>query len=98
MLVYQGYLNRNQMYNEMFKNSVGLITFKKHWFHQYSSPNIAYEYADAGLYVTLTSDLTSVTDNLKEHCLFFDNYYDLWITYKMSYDMDDLYSKCLKII
>lgn len=73
MLVYPGYLNRNQMYNEMFKNSMGLITFKKHWFHQYSSPNIAYDYADAGLYVTLTS----VTDNLKEHCLLFDSYYEL---------------------
>jgi glycosyltransferase involved in cell wall biosynthesis len=96
-VVYHGYLNRNQMYDEMFKNSIGLIPFKKHWFHPYSSPNKAYEYAHAGLYATLTSDLTSVTENLKEHCILFDNYDELVANLQnLSNNLDDLYSKRLK--
>lgn len=96
-VVYLGYLNRAQMYNEMYKNSIGLIPFKKHWFHQYSSPNKAYEYAHAGLLVMLTSDLKSVAENLSEHCVLFDSYKDLVDKLNnIGTDMDDLYTKRLR--
>ena len=52
---YMGFLPRNDMYNEMFKHSIGLMAFRKHWSHQFKSPNKAYEYAHAGLYVISTS-------------------------------------------
>jgi glycosyltransferase involved in cell wall biosynthesis len=96
-VIYRGYLDRNQMYNEMFDNSIGLIPFKKHWFHPYSSPNKAYEYAHAGLLVMLTSDLRSVAENLGEHCILFDDHHDLVNKLNdVKANMDDLYSKRLR--
>jgi hypothetical protein len=96
-VIYLGYLNRIQMYDEMYKNSIGLIPFKKHWFHQYSSPNKAYEYAHAGLLVMLTSDLKSVAENLNDHCILFDGYEDLVEQLNcIGNDMEDLYSKRLR--
>ncbi|HEY7081897.1 MAG TPA: hypothetical protein VH500_19560 [Nitrososphaeraceae archaeon] len=97
-VIFQGHLNRIQMYSEMQKNSVGLIPFKKHWFHPFSSPNKAYEYAHAGLLVMNTSDLISITANLREHCIQFENYEDL--TRKLcdlSNDLEELYSKRLNL-
>lgn len=96
-VTYFGYLNRTQMYNEMYKNSIGLIPFKKHWFHEYISPNKAYEYAHAGLFVMLTSDLKSVTENLGEHCILFESYEDLVDKLKnLGEDVEELYSKRLR--
>lgn len=96
-VIYHGYLNRNQMYGEMHKNSIGLIPFKKHWFHPYSNPNKAYEYAHSGLYVALTSDLTSVAEHLKEHCILFDNFDELANKLEnLKNNMDELYSKRVK--
>lgn len=74
-----------------------MIPFKKLWFHTYSNPHRAYEYAHVGLYVLLTSDLTSVAENLKQHCILFDNFDDL--TQKLENldsNMDELYSRRLK--
>ena len=71
---YTGYLKRDSMYVEMSKHSIGLIPFKKHWSHQYLSPNKAYEYAHAGLYVMCTSSLTTIRDTLKDNCSTFDDY------------------------
>ena len=48
---YVGFLPRREMYEEMNNHSIGLVPFKKHWSHKYISPNKAYEYAHAGLYV-----------------------------------------------
>jgi len=71
---YTGYLKRDSMYVEMSKHSIGLIPFKKHWSHQYLSPNKAYEYAHAGLCVMCTSSLTTIRDTLKDNCSTFDDY------------------------
>ena len=50
---YAGLLPRQAMFTEMFEHSIGLIPFKKHWSHFFVSPNKAYEYAHAGLFVLL---------------------------------------------
>ena len=71
---YTGYLKRDSMYGEMSKHSIGLIPFKKHWSHSYLSPNKAYEYAHAGLYVMCTSSLTTIRETLKDNCSTFEDY------------------------
>lgn len=97
-VVFRGYLNKIQMYSEMQNHSLGLIPFKKHWFHQYSSPNKAYEYAHAGLFVLNTPGLKSIGETLQEHSLQFDNYTDLETKISELFDdMDDLHIRRLKI-
>jgi len=62
------------------------------------NPNKAYEYAHAGLFVMVTSDLTSVIRTLGDNCLTFEDYDDL--TSKLEYfktNMDELYKKRVKI-
>jgi len=93
-----GFLTRDKMFSEMSQNSTGLIPWKKHWSHPFLNPNKAYEYAHAGLFVMLTSDLTSVINTLGDNCLTFEDYDDL--ASKLEYfktNMDDLYEKRLKI-
>lgn len=93
-----GFLARDKMFSEMSQNSTGLIPWKKHWSHPFLNPNKAYEYAHAGLFVMLTSDLTSVINTLGDNCLTFEDYDDL--VSKLEYfktNMDDLYEKRLKI-
>jgi hypothetical protein len=93
-----GFLARDKMYSEMSQNSTGLIPWKKHWSHPFLNPNKAYEYAHAGLFVMLTSDLTSVINTLGDNCLTFEDYDDL--ASKLEYfktNMHDLYEKRLKI-
>jgi hypothetical protein len=93
-----GFLPRKEMYGKMFQNSIGLVPWKKHWSHPFLNPNKAYEYAHAGLFVMLTSDLTSLTDTLGENCSTFENYGEM--AKKMRYfvhNMDELYKKRVKI-
>jgi hypothetical protein len=93
-----GFLARDKMFSEMTQNSTGLIPWKKHWSHPFLNPNKAYEYAHAGLFVMLTSDLTSVINTLGDNCLTFEDYDDL--ASKLEYfktNMDDLYEKRHKI-
>lgn len=92
-----GFLPREKMFSEMSKNSIGLIPWKKHWSHRFLNPNKAYEYAHAGLFVMLTSDLTSVINTLDDNCLTFEDYDDL--ASKLEYfktNMDVLDEKRLK--
>ena len=95
---YLGLLNRIEMYKQMQNHSTGLIPFKKHWFHQYSSPNKAYEYAHAGLFVVSSNGFVPVFDTLQDNCLGFIDYTDL--RSKLRYllgDMEELYYKRVKI-
>jgi glycosyltransferase involved in cell wall biosynthesis len=92
-----GFLPRDKMFSEMIQHSIGLIPWKKHWSHPFLNPNKAYEYAHAGLFVMLTSDLMSVIGTLGENCLPFDDYDDL--ASKLEYyksNSDELYKKRLK--
>jgi len=95
---YTGFLSRKAMYEEMFKQSVGLLPWKRHWQHYFVSPNKPYEYAHAGLYVLCTSSFKEVRANLRDNCMTFEDYNDL--ASKLEYissDMEMLYQKRLKI-
>jgi glycosyltransferase involved in cell wall biosynthesis len=97
-VIYRGFLKRDQMYKEMQDHSVGLLPFKNHWSHIFISPNKAYEYAHAGLFVMCTPGFKSVFDILQEHCMLYENNDDL--KNKLSYmnqNLDELYSKRLKM-
>lgn len=93
-----GFLPRDKMFSEMIQNSIGLIPWKKHWSHPFLNPNKAYEYAHAGLFVMLTSDLRSIVSTLEDNCLTFEDYDDL--ASKLEYfrsNTDELYERRLKI-
>lgn len=95
---YTGFISRQAMYSEMSKHSIGLIPWKKHWSHLFTSPNKPYEYAHAGLFVMCTSCLKPVSETLKENCFTFENYNDL--ASQLEYfkeNLDELYNKRLKI-
>jgi glycosyltransferase involved in cell wall biosynthesis len=94
---YMEFLPRQCMYNEMFKHSLGLMAFKKHWSHPFKSPNKAYEYAHAGLFVMCTSSFTSVIDSFKGNCGVFEDYNDLASQLRNYRDNpEDLFKKRLK--
>ncbi|HEU5120054.1 MAG TPA: glycosyltransferase, partial [Candidatus Nitrosocosmicus sp.] len=74
---YHGFMDRTNMINEMSKNSVGFIPWKKHPFHPFCSPNKAYEYAHTGLIVLSTNSLQPIFDTLQDNVVGFDNYADM---------------------
>ena len=89
-----GFIPRDKMFLEMRQNSIGLLPWKKHWSHSFLNPNKAYEYAHAGLFVMLTSDLTSVVRTLKNNCLTFENYEDLALKLQnFKTNMEELHKK-----
>lgn len=95
---YTGFLPRKAMYNEMFKHSIGLLPWKKHWSHYYVNPNKVYEYAHAGLFVMCTSSFATVTETMKGNCATFEDYDDMALQlafYKEN--MDELYRRRLEI-
>ncbi|HKZ61487.1 MAG TPA: glycosyltransferase [Nitrososphaera sp.] len=95
---YKGFLPRQEMYREMFSHSIGLVPMKKHWSHVYISPNKAYEYAHAGLFVMCTSSFETVSAILRENCATFQDYADMASQLEYFKDnMDELYKKRLKI-
>ena len=95
---YTGFLKREDMFSEMANGSIGILPWKKHWFHQYANPNKVYEYAHAGLFVISTSSLKMVTNALKENCATFDDYECLVSQLQtMNDDLDELYNKRIKI-
>ena len=95
---YTGFVKREEMYSEMAKGSVGILPWQGHWFHKYSNPNKAYEYAHAGLFVMCTSSFEEVANTLKENCTTFDDYNSLVSQLgDMKNNMDELYNKRLKI-
>jgi hypothetical protein len=86
------------MYGEMFRHSIGLIPWKKHWSHIFTNPNKAYEYAHAGLFVMCTSSLKPISETLKANCTTFEDYNDL--ASQLEYfkkDLEYLYKKRSKI-
>ena len=95
---YMGFLPRQEMYREMFKHSIGLVPFKRHWSHVYISPNKAYEYAHAGLVVLSTSGFEPINAILGDHCITFEDYEDM--ASKLKYfkeNLDELYKRRLRL-
>ena len=94
---YMEFLPRQSMYREMFKHSLGLMAFKKHWSHLFKSPNKAYEYALAGLFVMCTSSFTSVIESFRGNCAVFEDYSDLASQLLYYRDnLEELYKKRVK--
>ncbi len=97
-VTYMGRLSRQAMFCEMSKHSIGLIPFKKHWSHVYISPNKAYEYAHAGLFVVCTSSFETLLQIFKDNCISFEDYDDLVSRLEYFKDnVDELYNKRLRI-
>ena len=97
-IIYLGYLKREEMYKEMANHSVGLIPFKKHWSHQYISPNKAYEYAHAGLLVMYTSALRPISETMEGHGISYENNEGLMdILQDLSHNLEELYTKRIKL-
>lgn len=93
-----GFLPREKMFYEMIQSSIGLIPWKKHWSHPFLNPNKAYEYAHAGLFVMVTSDLGSVIHTLEDNCLTFEDYDDLALKLQnIKTSLDGLYKRRLNI-
>jgi hypothetical protein len=97
-VIFHGFLDRIEMITEMSKNCIGFIPWKKHPFHQYCSPNKAYEYAHAGLVVFSTNSLKPIFDELQVNSIGFENYKEMidHIKYFQS-NTDELFSRRLKI-
>jgi glycosyltransferase involved in cell wall biosynthesis len=92
-----GFLPRRSMYSEMMKHSIGLMAWRKHWYHQYNSTNKAYEYAHAGLYVMCTSSFGPIIESFNGNCAVFEDYNDLALQIKYYRDnLEELYKKRLK--
>jgi glycosyltransferase involved in cell wall biosynthesis len=94
---YSGFLSRDEMFDEFSRCSIGIMPWKKHWFHQYVSPNKAYEYAHAGLFVMGTSSLEQVKEYLKDNCLTFGDHEEM--VSQLDYfkvNLEELYNKRLK--
>jgi len=72
-----GFVPHQKMMNELTKHHVGLLPWKKHWFHKYCNPNKPYEYAHAGLLVLSVSDLPCVMHRLGEYCVTFNDLHEL---------------------
>ena len=97
-ITYKGRLSRRAMFDEMSKHSIGLLPWKKHWSHGFVSPNKAYEYAHAGLFVGCTSTFETVLRTLKDNCISFEDYSDLVSQLEYFRDnLDEYYKKRLKI-
>ncbi len=95
---YCGFLSRNQMFQELSQHSIGLLPWKKHWFHQYISPNKAYEYAHSGLFVMCVSSLKPITEYLLDHCLTFEDHNEMISQLKyFKENLDELNDKRMKI-
>lgn len=94
MVTYRGFLQRHLMYQEMQNSSVGIVPFRRHWSHAYSSPNKAYEYAHAGLIVMCTSSFVTVKKILNDHCITFEDYDDLISNLNYcKYNIEKIYEK-----
>jgi hypothetical protein len=92
-----GFLPRQSMYTEMMKHSIGLMAWRKHWYHQYNSTNKAYEYAHAGLYVMCTSSFGPIIESFNGNCAVFEDYNDLALQLRYYRDnLEELYKKRLK--
>jgi hypothetical protein len=85
------------MFKELSDHSIGLMPWKKHWFHRYVSPNKAYEYAHAGLFVMYTSSLEPVKEYLLDNCLTFRDYEEMVSHLDYFKDnLEELYRKRIK--
>ena len=56
----KGYIQHSKLYDVISSFHVGLLPWKRHWFHKYANPNKPYIYAHSGTVVVVTSSLQNV--------------------------------------
>lgn len=84
-----GYIPHMKLYNMMSRYHVGLLPWKKHWFHKYANPNKPYMYAHSGMVVVVTSSLRNVVRAFDGKVRTIEDYSDLKETLlRLSQDMD----------
>lgn len=73
-----GLLKMDDAYKTLNREAhIGLVPWKKHWFHEYCNPNKVYEYAHCGLWLAVTDDLKPVLDDFGKHCDKFSSHEEL---------------------
>ena len=89
MIISKGYIPHLRLYDVMSKYHVGLLPWKKHWFHKYANPNKPYIYCHAGMIVLVTSSLQNVVEALDGRAKIIEDYTDLKETLvRLSQDID----------
>lgn len=76
-IISKGYIPHLGIYNIMSRYHVGLVPWKKHWFHKYVNPNKPYMYAHSGMAVIVTSSLHNVVEAFEGRCRTIEDYSDL---------------------
>jgi len=76
-IVSKGYVPHLDLYKVISRYHVGLLPWKKHWFHKYANPNKPYLYAHSGLVVVVTSSLSNVIKAFKGKCRTIEDSSDL---------------------
>jgi Glycosyltransferase Family 4 len=56
---------------------IGLVPWRRHWFHKYCVPNKVYEYAHCGLWLITIDDLHPVVNDFGSLCDTFETYQEL---------------------
>jgi len=72
-----GYLPHLRLYSVMSTYHVGLLPWKKHWFHAYANPNKPYTYAHSAMVVIATSSLKNVIEAFNGKARTIGDYCDL---------------------
>ncbi|RMF28985.1 MAG: hypothetical protein D6752_06725, partial [Candidatus Nitrosothermus koennekii] len=73
-----GYLPMAKVFEVMYNEcQIGLLPWKRHFFHKYCSPNKVYEYAYCGLWIITIDDIPSIKEDFGDLCDTFSNYDEL---------------------
>jgi len=77
VVVSENYIPHLGLYHAMSKYHVGLLPWKKHWFHRYANPNKPYMYTHSGMVVIVTASLRNVIMALGKRARTIEDYSDL---------------------
>lgn len=72
-----GYIPLKNAYDLLQTCHVGLLPWKRHWFHAYVNNNKSYEYVHAGLALFTIDDIPSVINDMPDCCVTFADLNDL---------------------
>lgn len=73
-----GFIPMSDAYKNMMQHChIGLLPWRRHWFHKYCNPNKVYEYAHCGLWLITIDDLPSVVTDFNGLCDKFGTYEEL---------------------
>ena len=98
LIISKGYIPHLKLYETMSRYHVGLLPWKKHWFHEYANPNKPYIYAHSGMVVVVTSSLENVVKAFRGRCRTIEDYSNLKdLLLELSRDMNDVQEEGRKI-